>query len=1299
MGQMVKILIGNIYTKIVGYIPDNVQTELDDVLSYRVKDAHYLTSVKQKRWDGIYHLYKRNSGQAFFSGLLSLAEEVLRKNNIQFVRVDERIKPKQNLPELTFIKKDFFEERDYQELTIERAIQSSRGVLKIATGGGKCLGKGTKVLMFDGTEKNVEDIRDNDLLMGPDSTSRRVLSTTNGVGQLYKIKQKNGDDYVCNDAHILCLQKTSIPSKKIKGGEEIQITASDFHNSNKTFKHYHKGYKVGVEFANFKQVPIDPYWLGLWLGDGNSDMPAITSGDKEIVDYIKKFARENDLLITERPGHGCKTYHLVKYYRSESHKTCLYEKCNSKAIISGMCNKHYKRKYKNGFRAGDKSNPLTNSLIELKLLNNKHIPLAYKNNSRDIRLKILAGLIDSDGCFTKTGAIEFCNTNETLAKDVCWLARSLGFRSSINKKMTSIKSIGYKGIAYRVRVSGEITNIPLLLKRKQAGNKTKYAALRYGISIQPIGIGEYYGFEIDGDRKFLLGDFTVTHNTLIVSQIISRLKVYPFMFYVLTEDLMHQAHDVLSETLNEPIGMVGGGEFDIKKITVCTIQTAVIALNLENKAFNINDYKFDEEDVWDAKQIENVENLKKLKELIKNARGLYLDECIDGESEVLTEKGKIKIKDIKEKKCRFVQTHDGNNIVFKRILNWWDKGKKKTLKIKSGDKEVICTNNHLFYTKRGWVKAENLLIEDQLFIANADVEQKLKTITNIEKENLFLDTKLKEKQTKSGNRNIKHMSKKCLSANADVGKEYCQDIKQLIFLSNQEVQGAETQNIFQDTTRTQFGQNIISNQPLMKNKQSLELVSEIPHCYYLTEDQKTLDCVQHMDMCKKIGLNINQSFYQDMDLKTKSQKMQDLEICLLECNHDAYQPLLYLQKNYITGKTKELLKMFLTSLEILDLHGGFAMMGAETEEFSRFTQKDIQKKKTRLLKIGFAKMDSNVQLECARKNISIYSLKQKRQKKSQKEFQNMYPNACSTNWLKIDEIKDHKETNVYDIEVEDTHCFFANGILVHNCHHTSAATVKEVLTASPFAYWRYGGSATPYREDGAEIVIQAMFGKKIVDISASYLIKRGYLVKPYIIFDPIEDKCKMHAYQSIYKTCVSQNVDFNTRIANIANYLLSKKLNVLVLVQHYPQGDLLKTLIPNTEFLTGKMKGKKRKNAIGDLKIGEKTCLLATTLADEGVDIPSLDVVLMAGGGASSTRVYQRIGRALRKNKTDKNKALIIYFHHDAKHLEKHAKKAKKIMKAEPLFEIIESAGGDFIFNEINQIYGFAENQQTIMNI
>jgi len=122
------------------------------------------------------------------------------------------------------------------------------------------------------------------------------------------------------------------------------------------------------------------------------------------------------------------------------------------------------------------------------------------------------------------------------------------------------------------------------------------------------------------------------------------------------------------------------------------------------------------------------------------------------------------------------------------------------------------------------------------------------------------------------------------------------------------------------------------------------------------------------------------------------------------------------------------------------------------------------------------------------------------------------------------------------------------------------------------------------------------------------------------------------------------------------------------------------------------MKGEKREQVLSDLKERKKLCLIATSLADEGLDVPTLDAVLLAGGGASSTRVHQRIGRTLRIDKKSANprdRSIVVYFeHHGAKYLDKHAKKARRIIKTESAFHIIDSAGPTYVKQEIDEIMG-----------
>jgi len=153
------------------------------------------------------------------------------------------------------------------------------------------------------------------------------------------------------------------------------------------------------------------------------------------------------------------------------------------------------------------------NLRDLNILENKHIPEIYWKNSSENRLQLLAGLIDSDGYMTKTGSIQFTNVNKRLAQETLFLVRSLGFKAFWGESIKRIKSINYEVMAYTVTIGGSLSRIPTKLPRKKGHDNPQKLSLKCGISVTSIGDGEYFGFAIDGDKQFLLGDFTVTHNS------------------------------------------------------------------------------------------------------------------------------------------------------------------------------------------------------------------------------------------------------------------------------------------------------------------------------------------------------------------------------------------------------------------------------------------------------------------------------------------------------------------------------------------------------------------------------------------------------------------------------------------------------------------------------------------------------------------------------------------------------------------------------------------------------------------
>ena len=131
-----------------------------------------------------------------------------------------------------------------------------------------CFAKGTKVVMADGTLKNVEDVEVGDYVMGDDSTPREVLSLTRGRDMMYKVHQSNNEDYVVNGRHKLCLEyNRSEVRYGCTKGDRIDVTVEEFLSQSGKFSDSFKGYKRGYELEE-KEYEIPPYILGLWLGDG-----------------------------------------------------------------------------------------------------------------------------------------------------------------------------------------------------------------------------------------------------------------------------------------------------------------------------------------------------------------------------------------------------------------------------------------------------------------------------------------------------------------------------------------------------------------------------------------------------------------------------------------------------------------------------------------------------------------------------------------------------------------------------------------------------------------------------------------------------------------------------------------------------------------------------------------------------------------------------------------------------------------------------------------------------------------------
>jgi phage terminase large subunit len=391
-----------------------------------------------------------------------------------------------------------------------RSTWSKPSDVKVIYGGrasSKCLGLGTQVMMFNGTLKAVENIRVGDLVMGPDSLPRKVLDTTRGKSQLYLVHQSTAMDYIVNDEHILSLKRTkssykSKPLANVEGysirypeyGDVANISIKEYMARSNKFKTNFLGYKAGLISFEEQEIKIDPYYLGLWLGDGDRDNAIITTMDEEIIDYMESFSISQNMKMYFVGNNGSKAskYRIAEYQKGGKNR--ILTALNEYGILT-----YFTRKDK--------------KVIRNKV--DKRIPKEYINNSEDIRLKLLAGLIDTDGTYLKKRAsMVIVSSCENMAKDIKLLVDTLGFKSSILKRTTTAQN-NFVGTAWSITFSGNLNRIPTLLPRKKAiENKINCKNhLTTYTTVSDYGYGEYAGFSVNGDHLFCLADGTVTHNS------------------------------------------------------------------------------------------------------------------------------------------------------------------------------------------------------------------------------------------------------------------------------------------------------------------------------------------------------------------------------------------------------------------------------------------------------------------------------------------------------------------------------------------------------------------------------------------------------------------------------------------------------------------------------------------------------------------------------------------------------------------------------------------------------------------
>lgn len=406
---------------------------------------------------------------------------------------------------------------------LNQAIADDKTIISLQ-GSSRCFAPDTLVRMADGRTNAIANIKVGDRVMNMEGNGfNTVIDIHNGIDEMYCIKQARGVDYIVNSNHILALRqsrkkshKVAIPGYLSKEKRRIEMLPFD---QEKIYNIDIKEYKtlsnnLRLRYTGFKntmvnlpetELPIDPYYLGLWLGDGCSIRPYdITNVDKEILSYFYEFAKSL----------GSYAYQVDKV----THRIQVCEEGKRGATLKGKT-----REFRDEFK-------------KLNIIGNKHIPDEYIYNSYNNRMKLLAGLIDTDGNLTKGNTYVIVQKRRCILDAVLEISRLSGFYSSgIREQVSRMKREDgsvYECVTYKIEINhGDFNGLIKYIRtpRKKVVKRCGRNYFSTTLSIEPIGVGRYCGFELDNSPYFLLQDGTVAHNSaktysVVIFLIISALQ-------------------------------------------------------------------------------------------------------------------------------------------------------------------------------------------------------------------------------------------------------------------------------------------------------------------------------------------------------------------------------------------------------------------------------------------------------------------------------------------------------------------------------------------------------------------------------------------------------------------------------------------------------------------------------------------------------------------------------------------------------------------------------------------------------
>lgn len=373
--------------------------------------------------------------------------------------------------------------------------------------------------------KTIGDLKVGDRIYGADGKLTTVIHLNPIVfEEVYEVEFEDGEIIKCNGEHLWAVYDAE--RKKNRGTRNTNLDYFVVRNTDFIYTHFNRSKQEGkhdsrfsipmtkpVEYGNNSRLPIHPYLLGAWLGDGTSSRGEITSsGDDvwEMNEIIKQYCHTTKVKKDEKKD-NCYRIHVDR------------QKEIDEAIEQGI------------FKKCQKIKPLVHKLKELGVFDNKHIPDKYLYSTVENRIALVSGLMDTDGYIDETGHCEFTQVNKVLFDQFCQLLGSLGIDYTATPKDTGyIRKDGTESRCWRCYFTTSKELPVFKLKRKYdklPDHPLKRTDKKFIVDVRKTGrIEPMRCITVSNDDGlYLCGEhYTVTHNSFLVSPfMMARALLFP----------------------------------------------------------------------------------------------------------------------------------------------------------------------------------------------------------------------------------------------------------------------------------------------------------------------------------------------------------------------------------------------------------------------------------------------------------------------------------------------------------------------------------------------------------------------------------------------------------------------------------------------------------------------------------------------------------------------------------------------------------------------------------------------------